>query len=135
MFRRYLSSNYNNITKVLNNINSKLDSTTRKCIDIKQLHNIDTQMEVYFMLEDIFDECMKDTYKRKLSVEEKYNFLKTNKTEIVNLLKIKQQFINDTTIQKYDTLSVVNINNHTNLENIKKQDEIIKLALKRLITK
>ena len=115
MFRRYLSSNNNNITKVLN--------------------NIEAQFEVYFMLEDIFDECMKDTYKRELSVEEKYNFLKTNKTEIVNLLKIKQQFINDTTIQKYDTLSVVNINNHNNLETIKKQDEIIKLALKRLITK
>jgi hypothetical protein len=118
------------------NLFSKLTAHQKQFItnELKNLINIcDNQMkkqsEINHILNNIFQDCVKEEVGRQLTIDETHEFLTKNSKQISEMLKSKQLFIGNSTIEKYMSVTLVNVGSSETLEDIKLQDKVLKQTL------
>ena len=87
------------------------------------------QSEINHILNNIFQDCVKEEVGRQLTIDETHEFLTKNSKQISEMLKSKQLFIGNSTIEKYMSVTLVNVGSSETLEDIKLQDKVLKQTL------
>ena len=120
---------------------SKLTNNQKKYIahEVKLLaESIDMQLQKQKEINDIFNtifqNCVKEECNRELTIDETHDFLTKNKNKIEEYLKSQKLFMNNITIEKFKSHTLVNINNPEHLENCKNhKEELVKVIIKKCV--